>query len=116
MSIWILIYKVASEMMQVLATSNQVGRSSVSTASDMPYKEMASHCEALQMGKQQKMSDVINSQQIQGSAVSYSCHDFDQAKHVPSYSQVVPGFCMVPPYFLSINAMKRSVSTSLFLQ
>ncbi|KAI8545849.1 hypothetical protein RHMOL_Rhmol07G0069700 [Rhododendron molle] len=87
----------------VLATSNQVGRSSVSTASDMPYKEMASHCEALQMGKQQKMSDVIDSQQIQGSAVSYSCHDFDQAKHVPSYSQVVPGFCMMGNPFLDQN-------------
>lgn len=72
----------------VSVKSSQVGRSSISTASDMPYKEMASHCEALQMGKQQKMSDVIYSQQIQESAVSYYSHAFDQAKHVPSYSQV----------------------------
>jgi len=33
-----------------------VGRFSVSTAPDVSYKEMASHCEALLMGKQQKMS------------------------------------------------------------
>ncbi|XP_058225278.1 protein SEMI-ROLLED LEAF 2-like isoform X1 [Rhododendron vialii] len=94
----------------VLATSNQVGRSSVSTASDMPYKEMASHCEALQMGKQQKMSDVINSQQIQGSAVSYSCHDFDQAKHVPSYSQMGNPFL---DQNLSVTSHKPTTGTPM---
>ncbi|KAL6981194.1 hypothetical protein U1Q18_022825 [Sarracenia purpurea var. burkii] len=71
----------------VLETSGQVGRSSISTASDMPYKEMASHCEGFQMGKQQKMSDFMSSQLTQENEVSRPCHDSYQAKHVPSCSQ-----------------------------
>ncbi|KAL3533790.1 hypothetical protein ACH5RR_007311 [Cinchona calisaya] len=51
----------------VLETAHQVGRLSVSTASDVPYKEMAHHCEALLVGKQQKMSYLMNSQQRQES-------------------------------------------------
>ncbi|KAF9592741.1 hypothetical protein IFM89_017311 [Coptis chinensis] len=50
---------------QVLETACQVGRFSVSTAPDVPYKEMASHCEALLTGKQQKMSSFIHGQQKQ---------------------------------------------------
>ena len=49
--------------MQVVDTAQQVGRFSVSTAPDLPYKEMASHCEALLMGKQQKMSSLMTVQQ-----------------------------------------------------
>ena len=48
--------------MQVVDTAQQVGRYSVSTAPDLPYKEMASHCEALLMGKQQKMSNLMTAQ------------------------------------------------------
>ncbi|GLT88233.1 hypothetical protein SLE2022_062680 [Rubroshorea leprosula] len=40
----------------ILETANQFGRISVSTGPNMPYKEMASHCESLLMGKQLKMS------------------------------------------------------------
>ncbi|KAL9420950.1 hypothetical protein AB3S75_038508 [Citrus x aurantiifolia] len=40
----------------------QVGRSSVSTPSNMPYNEMAGNCEALLMGKHQKMSVSMSSQ------------------------------------------------------
>ncbi|XP_057541194.1 protein SEMI-ROLLED LEAF 2-like [Amaranthus tricolor] len=46
----------------VVDTAQQVGRYSVSTAPDLPYKEMASHCEALLMGKQQKMSNLMTAQ------------------------------------------------------
>ncbi|KAL9232569.1 hypothetical protein vseg_007668 [Gypsophila vaccaria] len=46
----------------VLETAHQVGRFSVSTAPDVSYKEMASHCEALLMGKQQKMSNLMTAQ------------------------------------------------------
>ncbi|XP_026662768.1 protein SEMI-ROLLED LEAF 2-like isoform X2 [Phoenix dactylifera] len=49
----------------VLETSLQVGRFSVSTTPDVPFKEMASHCEALMMGKQQKMSAFMSAQQKQ---------------------------------------------------
>ncbi|URE13514.1 Cyclin-related protein [Musa troglodytarum] len=48
---------------RVLDTTFQVGRFSVSTTSDVPFKEMAGHCEALMMGKHQKMSVVTGAQQ-----------------------------------------------------
>ncbi|BBH07342.1 hypothetical protein Prudu_019252 [Prunus dulcis] len=43
-------------MESVLETAHQVGRLSISNAPDVPYKEMAGHCEELLIGKQQKMS------------------------------------------------------------
>ncbi|CAI9099950.1 OLC1v1036852C1 [Oldenlandia corymbosa var. corymbosa] len=43
----------------VLETAHQVGRLSVSTT-DVSYKEMAHQCEALLIGKQQKMSYLMN--------------------------------------------------------
>ncbi|KAG0446924.1 hypothetical protein HPP92_028612 [Vanilla planifolia] len=49
----------------VLETARQVGRISVSTTPDVPFKEMANQCEALLMGKQQKLSVFVASQQKQ---------------------------------------------------
>ncbi|XP_038904576.1 protein SEMI-ROLLED LEAF 2 isoform X2 [Benincasa hispida] len=49
----------------VLETTHQVGRISISTTADVPFKEMAHHCELLLMGKQQKMSSLMTSQQKQ---------------------------------------------------
>lgn len=49
----------------VLEKAHEVGRFSVSTAPDVSYKEMSGHCEALLMGKQQKMSNLISTQQKQ---------------------------------------------------
>ncbi|XP_020114991.1 uncharacterized protein LOC109728855 isoform X3 [Ananas comosus] len=54
----------------VLETAWQVGRMSVSTTPDIPFKEMTSHCEALLMGKQQKMLALMNSQRKQGTVLS----------------------------------------------
>lgn len=48
---------------QVPDTTLQVGRFSVSTTSDVPFKEMAGHCKALVMGKHQKMSVLTGAQQ-----------------------------------------------------
>ncbi|KAA8534594.1 hypothetical protein F0562_032147 [Nyssa sinensis] len=78
----------------VLETTSQVGRFSLSTPSDMPYKEMANHCEALQMGKQQKISNFMRAQQIQECVMSCSGHDSNQAKNMPSYSHVEQGYSM----------------------
>ncbi|KAL5719766.1 hypothetical protein ACHQM5_012507 [Ranunculus cassubicifolius] len=47
----------------VFETACQVGRLSVSTSPDVPFKEMTSHCEALLSGKQQKMSTFMHVQQ-----------------------------------------------------
>ncbi|KAL3841253.1 hypothetical protein ACJIZ3_025844 [Penstemon smallii] len=54
-------------LQSVLETAHNVGRMSVSNAPDTSYKEMANHCETLLMGKQQKMSYLINPQHTQGS-------------------------------------------------
>ncbi|KAJ4706418.1 ARM repeat superfamily protein [Melia azedarach] len=56
----------------VLETSHQVGRNSVSSRADIPYKEMAGHCEALLMGKQEKMSYLMSAQLRQESLIHYS--------------------------------------------
>ncbi|XP_057467859.1 protein SEMI-ROLLED LEAF 2 isoform X2 [Actinidia eriantha] len=56
----------------VLETAHQVGRLSVCTAPDVSYKEMAGHCEALLMGKQQKMSYLMSTQQRQENILSKS--------------------------------------------
>ncbi|KAG9145043.1 hypothetical protein Leryth_018334 [Lithospermum erythrorhizon] len=53
----------------VLETKHQVGRLSVSMTSDMPYMDIARHCEALQMGKQQKMFDFMTVESFQDTSV-----------------------------------------------
>ncbi|KAK4412963.1 protein SEMI-ROLLED LEAF 2 [Sesamum alatum] len=53
-------------LQSVLETAHHVGRMSVSHAPDASYKETADHCEALLMGKQQKMSYLINYSHKQG--------------------------------------------------
>ncbi|XP_034694612.1 protein SEMI-ROLLED LEAF 2 isoform X1 [Vitis riparia] len=61
----------------VLETAHEVRRFSVSTAPDVSYKEMTGHCEALLMGKQQKMSNLISTQQKQGSLMNFSSQNHD---------------------------------------
>ncbi|KAG6771288.1 hypothetical protein POTOM_022636 [Populus tomentosa] len=60
----------------VLETTHQVGRLSV-TAPDVSYKEMAHHCETLQMGKQQKMSHVMSVQLRQESLMNVPFQKYD---------------------------------------
>ncbi|KAF5737694.1 hypothetical protein HS088_TW13G00582 [Tripterygium wilfordii] len=55
----------------VYETAHQAGRISV-TAPDVPYKEMAHHCEALLMGKQQKMCQLMSVQLRQESSINVS--------------------------------------------
>lgn len=74
--------------MQVLETAHQVGRISVSTAPDVSYKEMTLHCETLMMGKQQKMSCLMNTQNRQESLlirVSQNSDEKDKVtvSHIP---------------------------------
>ncbi|XVE61142.1 hypothetical protein DITRI_Ditri06bG0016200 [Diplodiscus trichospermus] len=56
----------------VLETAHEFGRISICTGPDMPYKEIAHHCEALLTGKQQKMSHLTSAQLIQESLISLS--------------------------------------------
>ena len=83
-----------------METTHQVGRFSVSNATDMTYKEMAGHCEALLVGKQQKMSTFLTAQQAQESLVSFSSHDYNQGKELASYSPVQPVSPLVLPDFI----------------
>lgn len=84
--------------MQVLETNHQVGRVSVSTPNDMPYKEMAGQCEALQMGKQKKISTFMTAQHRQESSIRISC-DYNKEKEEPSSSSSIVqlGFPLVLP-------------------
>ncbi|KAM1158050.1 hypothetical protein FF1_028587 [Malus domestica] len=68
----------------VSETTHQVGRLSVSVATNMPYMEMAGQCEALQMGKQQKLSTFIVAQQRQESLIRFSNDCNQQEKETPS--------------------------------
>ncbi|KAK9189295.1 hypothetical protein WN944_020701 [Citrus x changshan-huyou] len=75
----------------------QVGRSSVSTPSNMPYNEMAGNCEALLMGKHQKMSVSMSSQAYQ-SSVSISAPDYMNATYnrTPSSPNEPVSFQVLP--------------------
>ncbi|KAL5760443.1 hypothetical protein ACOSP7_018955 [Xanthoceras sorbifolium] len=74
----------------VLETTHQFGRCSVSAPPDMPYKEMAGNCEALVMGKKQKMmSALLSFAQNQESSIKIFAHDHNQAEKLPS-SHVQP--------------------------
>ncbi|MCD9645182.1 membrane anchoring protein efr3a [Datura stramonium] len=59
-------------------TTLQGGRLSVST-SDMTFKDMAGHCEALQAGKQQKMSHLMIAQASRGNPFDFYGQDYIQA-------------------------------------
>ncbi|KAL9411822.1 hypothetical protein AB3S75_045426 [Citrus x aurantiifolia] len=78
----------------VLETTHQVGRISVSTA-DMPYKEMAGHCEALLVGKQKKMSHLMSAQLRQESLINFSITNHENEVNEVLPSRVDAGSLMV---------------------
>ncbi|KAG8367897.1 hypothetical protein BUALT_Bualt16G0120500 [Buddleja alternifolia] len=73
-------------LQSVLETAHHVGRMSVSNAPNASYKEMAGHCEALLMGKQQKMSYVINTHHGEGSLLTISSRNSEDNKQIASLS------------------------------
>lgn len=79
-------------------TAHNVGRYSISTAPDMPYKETASHCEALLKGKQQKMSHLMSVQQRQESFIFSLEKQKDEAQIIPDDPQVDTGFKAGNPF------------------
>ncbi|XP_052481847.1 protein SEMI-ROLLED LEAF 2 isoform X2 [Gossypium raimondii] len=75
------------ELLDALSeTAHQVGRQSVSAPPDMPYSEMAGNCEALLVGKQQKMSAVMSAQQNREGLVSISTKEGQPRSHADSGS------------------------------
>ncbi|WCJ18507.1 ARM repeat superfamily protein [Euphorbia peplus] len=67
----------------VSGTTYQIGRLSVSTPCDLPYIEMAGHCEALSAEKQEKMSALLSSQRKQDNSQQNK-----QANDMPSSYKV----------------------------
>ncbi|KAH9678993.1 hypothetical protein KPL71_025927 [Citrus sinensis] len=98
----------------VLETTHQVGRISVSTA-DMPYKEMAGHCEALLVGKQKKMSHLMSAQLRQESLINFSITNHENEVNEVLPSQVDAGSLMVGNPFtderITPNSNKPPVGT-----
>ncbi|XP_004506319.1 protein SEMI-ROLLED LEAF 2-like [Cicer arietinum] len=72
----------------VLETTHHVGRISVSTPSNMPYKEMALHCEALLAGKQQKISTFMGAHPFHGISFRIPVPHYNQGKEEPTNSNV----------------------------
>ncbi|KAG6694185.1 hypothetical protein I3842_09G037100 [Carya illinoinensis] len=97
----------------VLETAHQVGRISVTNAPDVPYKEMAHHCETLLMGKQQKMSNVMIAQQIQESMKYLTLHNHEpEVKKMASYPHVDMGSNVAVNPFLDQNFTANSCGPS----
>lgn len=87
--------------LQVSETTHQVGRISISTPFDMPYKEMALHCEALLVGKQQKMSTFMGTHPMQGYfSFRIPAPEYNQQKDESSNSSVQQTLSSVLLYFI----------------
>lgn len=93
----------------VLEAAHQVGRLSVSTASDVSFGEMAHHCERLLMGKQEKISHLMSTQrrgESVSSTISQNCGEEDE--QMASYVQSDVGFQVVGHPFVDQNVSTNS--------
>ncbi|RID61074.1 hypothetical protein BRARA_E00248 [Brassica rapa] len=73
----------------VVETTRQVGRISFHTAADASYKEMTLHCENLLMGKQQKISSLLNSQLRHESSVNSSPRQHDEENKIATFHPMI---------------------------
>ncbi|KAL1206888.1 Protein SEMI-ROLLED LEAF 2 [Cardamine amara subsp. amara] len=73
----------------VVETTRQVGRISFHTAADASYKEMTLHCENLLMGKQQKISSLLNSQLRHDSSVNCSPRQHDEEIKIATFHPMI---------------------------
>ncbi|KAL5537504.1 hypothetical protein UlMin_045125 [Ulmus minor] len=101
----------------VSETTHQVSRISISTGPHVSYKEMAHHCEALLMGKQQKMSGLMSVQPKQDCLMNLSLQcPSDEVKTSKSYSNPDAHSLTVYNPFLDEdfddNASKQSTGAS----
>ena len=97
----------------VSETTNHVGRISVSTPSNMPYKEMALHCEALLAGKQQKISTFMGAPPLPGNSFRIPAPNYNQEKDESANSNVQPSFPLLQSGnpFLDSNFSSPSPNT-----
>jgi len=77
----------------------------------MPYKEMALHCEALLVGKQQKMSTFMSTQSIQGYSFKIPPFEYRQDRDgMPSSFNIQPPLPSVLLYFIIQRHFKKLLS------
>ncbi|KAL1535056.1 protein SEMI-ROLLED LEAF 2-like [Salvia divinorum] len=82
-------------MNMVSETTKEVAQLSFKAPSDMPFKDMASHCEALQIGKQQIMSNFLGSPLTEDRLSSCS-QDSAQTHDMLPHSCLEPGDITMP--------------------
>ncbi|GAU28576.1 hypothetical protein TSUD_269160 [Trifolium subterraneum] len=87
----------------VLETTNHVGRMSVSTPCNMPYKEMALHCENLLVGKQQKISTFMSTNSLYGTSFRIPAPDYNNNKGESTNSNVQQSLPLSGNPFLDSN-------------
>ncbi|WMV10800.1 hypothetical protein MTR67_004185 [Solanum verrucosum] len=99
-------------------TTLQGGRLSVST-SDMTFKDMAGHCEALQAGKQQKMSHLMIAQASQENSFDFFLSNMKPANNCDNViSPVEPTHVKRPsesnPFITTIPPMPCAAESNFF--
>ncbi|CAJ2655191.1 unnamed protein product [Trifolium pratense] len=87
----------------VLETTNHVGRISVSTPCNMPYKEMALHCENLLAGKQQKISTFMSTNSLYGTSFRIPAPEYNNNKNESTNSNVQQSLPLSGNPFLDSN-------------
>nr|XP_010910850.1 uncharacterized protein LOC105036814 [Elaeis guineensis] len=101
----------------VLETATHVGRLSVSSTSDVPFKEMASQCEALLVGKQQKLSVCMSTRQQQQfflSGLSQDDKEMKHSSHLCTEQLQMIGNPFVEPNFNAYACTVTATTTLLF--
>lgn len=99
-------------LIQVSETTKEVAQLSFRAPSDMPFKDMASHCEALQIGKQQIMSNFINTPLTEDSSSSCS-QDSGQAYDVLPHTCLHPGDSTVSCFYEQGPSFLNRLSLSM---
>ncbi|XP_052176294.1 protein SEMI-ROLLED LEAF 2 isoform X2 [Diospyros lotus] len=87
----------------ILDSAHQVGRLSVCNTHDVSFKEMAGHCEALLVGKQQKMSYLMNTQQRQENLLSGTPQIYNEEDKLASHAPTDGAMIEVGNPFLDLD-------------
>ncbi|KAG8391231.1 hypothetical protein BUALT_Bualt01G0166300 [Buddleja alternifolia] len=80
----------------VSETTKEVGKYLSLSPSDLPFKDMASQCEALQIGKQQVMSNFMAVPLLQDNSASLHSQHNTQGHNKPSFACSEPGHFPAP--------------------
>lgn len=101
---------IRGDFVQVSETTKEVAQFSFRAPSDVPYKDMANHCEALQIGKQQIMSNFINSPLLIEDSSSSSSQDSAPAHDMLPHSCLRPGDSTVSCFHKRVPSFINNLS------